>query len=161
MDKHGSQPNAPTAGLTPEAIGPDMAAPAAVARVIEASDGIPMQVRFEKSGIDYAVAGRSESLGFVRHGDRVMVHLLGDGPVVTQRLCEAGEGVRASVREIDGKLHIEAPRNLVLVAGQSRVELTADGHIRLAGHRVELDGQEISQAAEERLVFQGMAILFN
>jgi len=101
-----------------------------------------------------SVAGHFSAVPPLRAGDKVALLASAEGPLVIGRLRGTGEGPAPLLQDLEGRLLIAAGEGLCLQAGESRIELDADGRIRL-------DGREITSIATGRQRLQGATIELN
>lgn len=126
-------PTAPAAGT------------AHMASVSAAVDGGATAVIVFGENAERLVEGHLDSVPALHSGERVCVFLTANGgAIVAGRMREAAEAPMAMLREESGHLHVSAQQSITLSTGACRIELSADGRLRV-------DGREIQQVAERRL----------
>ncbi len=109
----------------------------------------------------WPVSEYAEHLGGLKGGDRVTAVLAGtgadqaDAAIVTSRLVRASESTPALVDELEsGALLFNAPKGLILQAGNSRIELQPDGTLLI-------DGEDIRTLARHRYTVKGARVELN
>lgn len=122
--------------------------------VQQASDGAATAVTDEATGTELAVAGHFRSAGHLQPGDTVGYMNTPDGALIVDRLRREGEGPSADIQEENGHVVVSAGQSLTLMAGGSRLEISADGRIRI-------DGNEVQQNAHGRLALRAPSVELN
>jgi len=125
-----------------------------VAEVLDAQAGAATRLRDLATGRCFKVAGHLDCAGAVGPGDLACVAVTAQGAVVLGRLRSATEGPAALPREAEGRVEIAARHSVLIRAGASRIEICADGSIRL-------DGREVHQVAEGRLSLLAATVEIN
>lgn len=128
--------------------------PFQVVEVLDASNGAAIRVRDRASGQCFQVAGHLDCAGALAPGDRACVAATAQGVVVLGRLRSPAEAPAALPREAGGRVEIAAAHSVLIRAGASRIEICADGSIRL-------DGREVHQVAEGRLSLAAATVEIN
>ncbi|RFA29315.1 hypothetical protein CAI21_09580 [Alkalilimnicola ehrlichii] len=106
-------------------------------------------------GLTLPVAGHLSHVDYLAEGDIVTLApdpRAAEAAIVTGRLRRAGEDI--PFRYQDGRLHLTAGKKLVLQAGHSTVELSADGHIAI-------DGKSVGVTGDNRLALGSRTIALN
>ncbi|RFA29863.1 hypothetical protein CAI21_08495 [Alkalilimnicola ehrlichii] len=125
-----------------------------LATVVSARAGEALTVA-RHDGLTLPVAGHLSHVDYLAEGDTVTLApdpRAAEAVIVTGRLRRAGEDI--PFRYQDGRLHLTAGKKLVLQAGESTVELSADG-------RIVIDGKRLDGFAEKRMTFQSATIELN
>lgn len=122
--------------------------------VTTAQDGDALAVCCDETGAICEVYAHLARASHLRPGNAVLMYRVKDKAIMIDRFRQEGERPAPGISEVDGKLCIEASKSIVLKAGKSRVELTADGRIRV-------DGQEIYQLADGLLRLRGATLEIN
>ncbi|MBA3980214.1 MAG: hypothetical protein C0462_06375 [Alcanivorax sp.] len=109
----------------------------------------------------WPVSEYAEHLGGLNAGDRVMALLCEKSAgqtvsaVISSRLVSASDTTPALVDELEnGTLRLNAPKGLILQAGNSRIELQPDGTLLI-------DGEDIRTLARHRYIVKGARVEFN
>ncbi len=101
------------------------------------------------------VTGHLASVPELRQGDSVLFSATSAGScIVVGRLRAPGEAPAAQITEQDGAVELKPRRSLRLQVGDSWLELSADGAVRI-------DGKEISAFAQGRFSLHGASIELN
>lgn len=101
-----------------------------------------------------AVVGHLSGVETLHPGDKVLAVPTASGYVVTGRLRAPAENPPPRLEAQEGHLRLEAPRSIRLQAGQSWIEIHADG-------RIQIDGEQITGLAAGRMRLQGATIELN
>lgn len=101
-----------------------------------------------------SVGGHFSDVPPLQGGDKVALLASAEGPLVIGRLRGPGESPPPLLQDREGRLLIAAGEGICLQAGESRIELDADGRIRL-------DGREIASIATGCQRLQGSTIELN
>ncbi|ALC17968.1 hypothetical protein DSOUD_3248 [Desulfuromonas soudanensis] len=125
-----------------------------IAEVVTAEGGEALQVILCGQREPLSVAGHFSDVPPLREGDRVALLASAEGPLVIGRLRGSGESPPPLLQDREGRLLIAAGEGICLQAGGSRIELDADGRIRL-------DGREIASIASGLQRLQGSTIELN
>lgn len=125
---------------------------AGVAIVLEAENGQATVIDLD--GTPCPVAGHLSQVEALKEGDRVLTVRTAAGIIVTGRLRAGDEAAAPRLEGKDGRLLVEAPQSVRLQAGETWIEVHADG-------RIVLDGQQITGLAEGRIRLQGSTIELN
>lgn len=121
---------------------------ACIARVVDVSEGRARRVRCEYGNQTlWPVVAHAQMLPELQIDDRVLVVMTADGAVVTQVLLDDDGGPAR-------RLTLQAAHGLVIRCGGSRIELSADGGIRVSGDM-------IHQQADGRMVLRGGRVELN
>lgn len=124
-----------------------------VATVQEAVADEAVSVWLDDEQISLPVIAHLSEVPPLQEGDSVLVARSEEGVLVQGRLRREGEKpTRALVEEDeDGKLRFEAAGGICLQVGESRIEILADGRIRI-------DGEEVCTTAAGRVKLRGGSI---
>ncbi len=121
--------------------------------VVSAKDGCAETVDCA-DGVRLPVRGHLASVDRLSEGDEVLISRRGDSVLILGRLRRPGEAAQAKITESDGVVRLDAVKSLKLTCGNSTVELTHDGYIRV-------DGRRIYGFAKGQLLLQGATIELN
>lgn len=135
-------------------IAPPLSGPFQILEVLDAQAGAASRLRDPATGACLQVAGHLDCAAALKPGDLACVAATAEGVVVLGRLRAANEAPAALPRETGGRVEIAAQHSVLIRAGASRVEIRADGSIRL-------DGREVHQVAEGRLSLLGATVEIN
>lgn len=117
-----------------------------IARVSRCEDGSAQALEsIQNPGECHTVVGHGAEVPALREGDSVVALRMSEGVVVLQRLRALGEAPRPAISEADGMLVLEAGRGVVIRTGESVLELTADGKIKLDGKQIYTFGEQTVQ----------------
>ena len=141
--RNDSRTPAPSAGDAP-----------VLARVSAAASGMASEVVDIVDGSTHPVAGHLESVASLHRGDTVCVLDTPSGAVVVGRLRGCGEPPAAVLRDAGGCVEVSAEQSIAIRTGRSRIELSADGVVRV-------DGTEVHQIAERRLALTAATVEVN
>lgn len=125
-----------------------------IAEVEAAEGGAALRVILCGQTEPLRVAGHFSAVPPLEAGDKVALLASAEGPLVIGRLRVPGESPPPLLQDRQGRLLIAAGEGICLQAGESRIELDADGRIRL-------DGREIASIATGRQRLQGSTIELN
>lgn len=128
--------------------------PFQIVEVLGAQAGAATRVRDPATGGCVQVTGHLDSAAALEPGDLACVAATAQGVVVLGRLRSATEAPAALPREAGGRVEIAAHHSVLIRAGASRIEIRADGSIRL-------DGREVHQVAEGRLSLLAATVEIN
>jgi hypothetical protein len=122
---------------------------AAIATVLEVEDGQATVI--DLSGVPCPVAGHLSGVEALKAGDRVLTIRTAEGIIVAGRLRAGNEAPTPRLEAQNGRLLVEAPESVRLQAGENWIEVHADG-------RIELDGQQITGLAADKVRLLGRSI---
>ncbi len=125
--------------------------PYGTAIVVDERDGIALSVQLDGEDEARDVAARLDTVCRVCVGDGVLVQLDRDAVVVVGRLARDGDSTPAWVRESDGVIHLYGERGVTLRAGESLIELGADGRIRINGRDVDAKARDSLSLSADKL----------
>ncbi len=125
---------------------------AQLALVTKAQAGLAINVSI--TGVEHRVAGHLSQVEHLQVGDQVLVTPTELGMIIIGRLRQNNEYPLPRQQQQDGNLSLEADQSLCLRAGQSRIEIHADG-------RIVINGKNILQIANGPLKLQGATIALN
>lgn len=122
---------------------------------LEFHDGQPIAVTVR--GHRYPIVGLLSQMGFapqLQPGDTVLVSEVEGGVIAHGVITPTGSASQASMRIEDGRLIIEAQGAITLKSGDSTIELTETGIIRI-------NGKKIRGIGEERIDWLGGSVSIN
>jgi hypothetical protein len=93
-------------------------------------------VEIELEGAFCPVAGHLSQVEALKVGDRVLILQIPMGMVIAGRLRSPTEIPAPRLEAQDGRLIIEAAQSVRLQAGQSTIEVHADGRIQIDGRQI-------------------------
>jgi hypothetical protein len=125
---------------------------AGVATVSETKDGLAVTI--DLSGTSWPVAGHLSQVEALAVGDRVVTLRTGAGMIVVGRLRAGNASPAPRLEAADGCLLVEAVESVRLQAGETMIEVRADG-------RIALDGRRISGRAAGQIRLSGAEIKLN
>ena len=125
---------------------------AQLALVTKAQAGLAINVSI--TGVEHRVSGHLSQVEHLQVGDQVLVTPTELGMIIIGRLRQNNEYPLPRQQQQDGNLSLEADQSLSLRAGQSRIEIHADG-------RIVINGKNILQIANGPLKLQGATIALN
>lgn len=123
-----------------------------LALVTKAQAGLAINVSV--TGVEHRVAGHLSQVEPLQVGDQVLVTATELSMIIIGRLRQNNEYPAPRQQQQDGLLTLEAEQSLCLRAGQSRIEVHADG-------RIVINGKNILQIANGPLKLQGATIELN
>lgn len=138
----------PETAITPAAV------TSFIGHVLTVTNGSAVDVLEPATGSRHGVVGHLDGVVALRAGDAVLASTTSTGVVIVGRLRGSDETPAAVLREAGGRLEISAERSVAIHAGRSRIEIGADGVIRV-------DGEEVHHTAERRLSLMGASLEFN
>lgn len=129
------------------------------------------QVTVTVNGLNYKVVGYlSQTKGLVPNiepGDQVCISAIkgeegiADGVLIHGVYTAADAPQRAHIGYEDGKLLIEAQGAILLKSGNSTIELTEAGEVRVDGKTVRTVAEDVSTVARESLTLLGGKVEVN
>ena len=134
-----------------------------IAVVSEMQNNIPVSVTLNEQ--HYHVAGYLSLMAglvpSVNLGDKVLISAVAEGVLIHGVVMPVDAPVRASFGFKEDKLVIEAQGAVLLKSGNSTVELTEAGAIRIDGKDVRTVAQEVRTVAYETLTLLGGKVNLN
>lgn len=119
------------------------AQPSSIALVMQTDRGEAITIT-DLHGNEVPLRGHLSDVPWLEQGDEVVVTETPDGAIITGRLRRVGELPQSTISVSDDAMILTADRPLLIKVGESRLELTPHGQIRV-------DGREISQLADESM----------
>ncbi|MGB3225928.1 MAG: hypothetical protein WBB23_24280 [Desulforhopalus sp.] len=105
-----------------------------IATVTTVKDGHAVEIDFE--GVCCPVAGHLSQVEALKVGDQVLILKVTMGLVIAGRLRSPTEIPAPRLEAQKGRLIFEAAQSVCLQAGQSMIEVHADGRIQIDGRQI-------------------------
>ncbi len=105
-----------------------------IATVTTVKDGHAVEIDFE--GVCCPVAGHLSQVEALKVGDRVLILKVTMGLVIAGRLRSPTAIPAPRLEAQKGRLILEAAQSVCLQAGQSMIEVHADGRIQIYGRQI-------------------------
>jgi hypothetical protein len=117
--------------------------PSSIALVMQTHQGEATTIT-DLHGEEIPLRGHLSDVPWLDQGDEVVVTETSEGAIVTGRLRRVGELPQSTISVSDDAMILTADRTLLIKVGESQLELTPHGQIRV-------DGREITQLADESM----------
>jgi hypothetical protein len=114
-----------------------------IALVLQTCQGEAIKIT-DLQGDEIPLRGHLSDVPWLEKGDEVVVTDTSDGAIISGRLRRVGELPQSTISVSDDAMLLIADRPLRIKVGESQLELTPNGQIRV-------DGREISQFAGESM----------
>lgn len=124
------------------------------AEILDVTNGRALRISDSDTGNTLVVSGHTSEVPALEVGDMVLATVTRSGVVVTGRLARPGEAPRAGAIVENGWVHLSGEKGVRLQCGESLIEMTHDGQIRL-------DGRDIMSIADGIVRVQGSTVELN
>jgi hypothetical protein len=114
-----------------------------IALVLQTCQGEAIKIT-DLQGDEIPLRGHLSDVPWLEKGDEVVVTETSEGAIITGRLRRVGELPQSTISVSDDAMILTADRPLLIKVGESQLELTPSGQIRV-------DGREITQLADESM----------